>query len=51
MFVSLLQLFGFAASKAVHSPANEIPPKRASKARMGADTAITGLGTEEARLS
>ena len=41
MFVSLLQLFGFPASKAVHSPANEIPLKRAPKAQRGADSVST----------
>jgi hypothetical protein len=35
MFVSLLQLLGFPAAKAVHSPANEIPKKRALAARQG----------------
>jgi hypothetical protein len=39
MFVSLLQLIGFPVSKAVHSPANEIPKKRALNAHGEADSA------------
>ena len=35
MFVSLAQLLGFPVAKAVHSPANEIPKKRALTARQG----------------
>jgi DnaK suppressor protein len=42
MFVSLLQLFGFSAPKAVHSPANEIPRHRESKARRGAGAESAG---------